>query len=70
MIIQGQCQALLETEERDKPVFVWVLWQHQSPTSHELKFMFAGAALPYFPQWERPLLQYQSFPFTAILGHF
>lgn len=33
MITQGHCQALLETEEKDKPVFAWVLWQHQSPTS-------------------------------------
>lgn len=59
VIIQGQCQALLETEEKDKPVFAWVLWQHQSPTSARAKVHVCwgctslsstvGAASPLIP---------------------
>lgn len=59
MMIQGQCQALLETEENDKAVFSWVLWQHQSPSSAGAKVHVCwgctslsptvGAASPLIP---------------------
>lgn len=71
MIIQGQCQALLETEEKDKPVFAWVLWQHQSPTSAGAEvYVYRGCNLlsPTVGA-ASPLITSPS-PCMAILGDF